>query len=174
MSEKKVAGRNVAIALGIICTILGVGLVGAIANYTSIIDGKDNTITSLNTQIAIKDSQLTSLQNQVDNLTDITKMLKHTIWVDHYTISQPANSYTSWRPDVLYAGYVEVHVESTTNETYARVIYWAYGFDYDQQSHVGADGTVAFPLMPFFSVEIRVGNTDPDGANETVTIRYHY
>lgn len=40
MSEKKVVGRNVAIALGIICIILVVGLVGAVANYTSIISEK--------------------------------------------------------------------------------------------------------------------------------------
>jgi ABC-type xylose transport system substrate-binding protein len=47
MSEKEVVGRNIAIALGIICMVLAVGLVGAIANYTSIISGKDNTIASL-------------------------------------------------------------------------------------------------------------------------------
>jgi ABC-type xylose transport system substrate-binding protein len=47
MSEKEVVSRNIAIALGIICMVLAVGLVGAIANYTSIISGKDNTIASL-------------------------------------------------------------------------------------------------------------------------------
>ena len=41
MSEKKVVGRNVAIALGIICIVLAVSLVGVIANYTSIINNKD-------------------------------------------------------------------------------------------------------------------------------------
>jgi len=41
MSEKKMIGRNVAIALGIMCVILAVGLVGAITNYTSIINNKD-------------------------------------------------------------------------------------------------------------------------------------
>lgn len=49
MSEQKVekkVSRTVAIALGIICIILAVGLVGTIADYTSIISGKDNTISS--------------------------------------------------------------------------------------------------------------------------------
>jgi len=61
MSEKKIVGRNVAIALGIIAIILLVGLVGAIANYTSIINGKDNTITT-------KDSQIQTLTNQKNQL----------------------------------------------------------------------------------------------------------
>lgn len=34
--EKKVVARSVAVALGIICIILSVGLVGAIVNYTSL------------------------------------------------------------------------------------------------------------------------------------------
>jgi len=42
--EKKAAGRTVAIALGIIWIILLVGLLGVVANYTSIINDKDNTI----------------------------------------------------------------------------------------------------------------------------------
>jgi len=36
MSEKRVVGRNVAIALGIICIVLVVGLIGAATNYMSI------------------------------------------------------------------------------------------------------------------------------------------
>ena len=44
-------GKNVAIASGIICILLAISLVGAIANYTSIISAKDNTITSQDTTI---------------------------------------------------------------------------------------------------------------------------
>jgi predicted PurR-regulated permease PerM len=51
MSERKVVGRNVAIVLGIICIILVVGLIVAVANYTSIIKGKDDTIASLQNQV---------------------------------------------------------------------------------------------------------------------------
>jgi hypothetical protein len=43
MSEKKVVGRNVAIALGVITIILLIGLVGAMVNYTTIINNKDAT-----------------------------------------------------------------------------------------------------------------------------------
>lgn len=55
MSEKKVVGRNLAIALGIICVVLAAGLVGAVANYTLIINNKDSAIQS-------KDSQIQQLQ----------------------------------------------------------------------------------------------------------------
>jgi chaperonin cofactor prefoldin len=65
-SEKKVVGRNVAIALGIICIILAVGLVGAVANYTSIISGKDNTIVSKDSQIQTLTSQKNQLQTWLE------------------------------------------------------------------------------------------------------------
>jgi len=66
MGEKKVVGRTVVIALGIICVILAVGLVGAIANYTSIISGKDNTIATKDSQIQTLTSQKNQLQTWLD------------------------------------------------------------------------------------------------------------
>jgi len=66
MSEKKVASRNLAIVLGIIAIILLVGLVGAMANYTSIINGKDNTITTKDSQIQTLTSQKNQLQTWLD------------------------------------------------------------------------------------------------------------
>jgi prefoldin subunit 5 len=70
MSEKKVVGRTIAIALGIICVVLAVGLGGAVANYTSIISKKDNTIASLNSQIAEKNNTISSLNSQIQTLTN--------------------------------------------------------------------------------------------------------
>jgi uncharacterized coiled-coil protein SlyX len=83
--ETKTVRRGVVIALGIICMILIVGLVGVIANYTLMISDRDNTIASLNsqvsqlntnatnlqTQIDYLNSKITSLQNQVNKLTQI-------------------------------------------------------------------------------------------------------
>lgn len=73
VSEKKVIDRNVVIALGIICIVLAVGLVGAIANYTSIINGKDNTI-------ATKNSTITSLNSQIETLTSQKSQIQ--TWLD--------------------------------------------------------------------------------------------
>jgi len=197
MGEKKIIGRNVAIALGITCIILAVGLVGAVANYTSIISGKDNTIaskdskittkdntiSSLNLQIASKDSQIsslnsqvTSLQNQVNDLTNTVNLAKSTVWVDSEPVNQPASSYVHWTFSASYAGYVSVNVQtSTTTNTYVRVIYSSYGVNYDNQIGVGTGGTAVFPILPASSIEIRVGNTNLfSGASETVSITYYY
>ena len=195
--EKKVVGRTVVIALGIVCIILGVGLVGAIANYTSIINGKDstiadkdsqiadkdNTISNLNSQISSKDSEIsslnsevTNLENQVDNLNDIVNLAKSVTWVDDETISQPASSYTYWTTSASYAGYVSVWVHtSTTTNTYVRVIYSSHGVNYDHQIGVGTGGTAVFPILPASGIQIRVGNSNLfTGATETVTITYYY
>lgn len=44
MSEKKVVARRIVIAFGTICLVLLVVIVGAIANYTMIVNDKDNNI----------------------------------------------------------------------------------------------------------------------------------
>ena len=183
MNEKKVTGRNVVIALGIICIILAVGLVGTVANYTSKISGKDNTITTNNSQIRALTTKLnqlqntiTNLQSQINDLNDIVNLAKSTVWVDSQTVSQPANSYVYWRFSAIYAGYVSVYVQtSTTTNTYVRVIYSSHGVNYDNQIGVGTGRTVVFPVLPSSTIEIRVGNSNwLDGATETVTITLYY
>jgi uncharacterized phage infection (PIP) family protein YhgE len=246
MSEKKVVSKTVAIALGIICIILAVALVGTVADYTSIISGKDNTITTrdsqmqtltnqknqlqtwldgnktllnqtqawldgnetlviqtqtwlngnltlidtlntqitnlqsqisdLNSQISSLNAQIASLQSQVNNLNDIANLAKSTTWVDDQTVSQPANSYTSWTFSASYAGYVSVLVQtSSASDTRVRVIYSSHGVNYDGEIGVGSSGTAVFPLLPSSNIEIRVGNHNlVSGATETVTITYYY
>ena len=62
MSEKKVVSRNIAIAAAIVAIILLVALVGTIINYSNVIATKDSEIESLNTQIeALKSPKLLSL-----------------------------------------------------------------------------------------------------------------
>ena len=79
MSEKKVVGRKVAIALGIICTLLAVSLVGTFTYYTSIISAKDNTISSLNSQVSSKDSQIANLQSQLASANSQISSLNSTV-----------------------------------------------------------------------------------------------
>lgn len=67
---KKVVGRSVAIALGIICILLIAGLGGALAYYTTIVHDKDKTISSQNSQILSLGNQKNQLQTWLDgNLT---------------------------------------------------------------------------------------------------------
>lgn len=73
MSEKKLVNRNIAIALGLVCIVLLSGLIVVVAMG---IGGTSDsqTISSLQAQIANKDttiaslnSQITSLQNSLNN-----------------------------------------------------------------------------------------------------------
>jgi hypothetical protein len=148
MSEKNVVSRNVAVALGIICIVLTVGLIGAIL----------------------------VLQNQVNDLNSTLNLDKSTVWVSDQTLKQSANIYTTWAPkfSASYVGYVSVRVISTTAEMYVRVIYTSHGANYDNQIVVGTDGTAVFPVLPSSSIEVRVGNTNFNGVNGAVTITYYY
>jgi cellulose 1,4-beta-cellobiosidase len=65
MTDKKLAKRNVVIALGIICVVSLAGLVGAFAYYMPMIKDRDNTISSLNSEISQLNATITNLQNQV-------------------------------------------------------------------------------------------------------------
>jgi hypothetical protein len=165
MSEKKVVGRNVAIALGIICIVLAVSLVGVIADYTLIIGGKDNTIASLN--------------SQVNDLTDIVNLAKSTIWVNAQTVSQGASSYTVWTFSINYSGYVSVllldFAPTRTDNAGIEVIYSSHGVDYYNHLTIGVGATGVFPVLPTSNLKVKVGNGYwLNGASETVTITYYY
>jgi outer membrane murein-binding lipoprotein Lpp len=66
--ERKVVGRTVAIALGIICIVLVGALVGIFTYY---LPKLNNTISSISCQISQLNSNVTNLQSQVNNLTRI-------------------------------------------------------------------------------------------------------
>jgi outer membrane murein-binding lipoprotein Lpp len=115
--EKKVLRKDVIIALGIICIILVAGIGGTIAFYTSIINDKNNAISSLNTQVSELNSTVTSLKQQIvsdnatinsliSNVTDLQKLLNVTpvsvgeitanlsAWVDRAVAVEGNLSYT--------------------------------------------------------------------------------
>lgn len=131
MSEKKVVGRSVAVALGIVCILLIVGLGGAMAHYTVIINNKDNevkgqkasisqlnatiedqnsTINQLNTNITNLQNQNTNLQNQVmalqtqvNDLLNATDSLYYDLWYDEFgNVSFQSPSYNFSPPVSMY------------------------------------------------------------------------
>ena len=181
MSEKKVVGRGVAIALGSICIVL----IAFIAYFS---------ITGISAQ-----NSYNNLQKQVNDLTNITNLADSRVLVNDQTVSQTAGNYTSWmfNPSgqsiithswsINYAGVLKVDVQSsTTNNTYVRVIYswynpqfafaeYSWGVHYNNQIEVGTIGTASFPVFPTYDIEIRVGSTNTsENATETVTITYYY
>jgi hypothetical protein len=64
MSEKKVVSRNLAIVLGIIAIILLVGLVGAMVNYTMVINNKDATYRDYTSTHSHSNSEYNSLNSE--------------------------------------------------------------------------------------------------------------
>lgn len=168
--EKKVVGRTVAIGLGIICIVLVVILVGAIADYTSIISGKDTSISS-------QASQILSLQKQVSNLTDTVNLSQLKNWVSNQPVSISASGYTSWAFSASYAGYVFVSVQ--TNRVmglYFRVIYHSPYLNYDHQigNNTYSTSIGSFPILPSTNIQIIVGTNSPNGMTGNVTITYSY
>jgi hypothetical protein len=192
---KKMVGRNVAIALGVICIILVASIGVTIRYYRMTFNDKDGTITNLN---------------------DIINLANYTVLASNQTVTQTAGNYTSWTFVANVTGYVNVVIlSSTTNNTYVRVIYnatiptfstimgqetgykWVieyegawYYYQYDNQVSQVSGGNFSdliFPVFPWLGpsalslpkgptiVEIRVGNTNiVDNATENVLITYYY
>jgi hypothetical protein len=165
--EKEVVGRAMAIAVGIICTILATGLVVAIANYASIINDKDsiindkdsiiddkdniineknNTISSLNSQISDLNDSNQYLQNQIDCLYNITN-LKNRLFLGNGTIypTEFANNTIDLRE---YSGYLTVLIATPTpNSATLRVI---SGTNYDQTIGIGTSTRIVIPVLRSF------------------------
>jgi len=199
-SQRKVVGRTVVIVLGVICIVLSAGLIGVLAAYLPIA----NSISSLNSQIAAQNATITSQQqqivalqnslsqqteNQADKDAKIAELnnyageLQNLLWlnasstlVQNQAVDLQANENVSvWNDVVGYAGYMVVEVQSSSNTTFANVVYsTAYGVNYDEKVVVGTGGVAAFPVLPGL-IDVRVGNTETSSSvSATVTARYHY
>jgi hypothetical protein len=183
VNEKKMVRRSVAIVLGTICIILVASLVGGFGYFMLEVDDRDNTISSLTSQISSKDSQISQLNTQISDqnntifsLNSIINLEKYTYWVNDKSVSQPASSYTSWKFSTNTSGIVVVDLfNSTSSTTYVRVIYETIGWTFDNQIVVGTNGNAAFAVLPSSNVEIRVGNSNLlEGATEELEVIYRY
>jgi uncharacterized coiled-coil protein SlyX len=67
MGERKVVNRNIVMVVAVLCVVLSVSLVGAVANYSLILNGKDSQINNLNSAVNNRDAQISGLQNQVSS-----------------------------------------------------------------------------------------------------------
>jgi hypothetical protein len=114
---KKVAGRAFAIAVGLICIVLAATLVGAFAYYVPLVDSKNNTISSLNSQVSYLQNQaifdnatLTNLQKQIHSLQSQIVELQNNVSSDNVTITnlQDQLNLTSQFVNLTGAVYVTV------------------------------------------------------------------
>ena len=177
MGEKRMVSKNVAIALGIICIVLIAVSVVEIAYYTSIVDDKVNTIYSLNTQISQLNSNITSLQNMVGNMTDILNLQESTVWVSGETIDLMKT--IPYQENASYAGYIVAQVSSSqSNETVVITRYSSNGLNYDNRVNVGSGGTAIFPVLPSSNIQIIFGNLNPQDIDisryATIALTYYY
>ena len=201
--QKKVFGRTMIIALGLICIILAAGLFGAIAVYMPMVSNlesqiaeKNNAISSLNSQVSSLTSQVLALQADIEQLSSTiedykaaqeafnsqAKVYSNIISLNvtellfgPTEINQAANtSGTIYTGNILYAGYISVSVESSSNTTYLQVAYPSYGVNYNQTVTVGTGGAAAFPVLPGV-ITVVLGNTEPvDEVTGTASATYRY
>ena len=93
----KIGRKGVLVALGIICIGLAACLGVAVAEYSTMINAKSSTISSLNNQISQLNSTITNLQNQVayenstigsltSQVTNLQEQLNLTVGVVNYTV----------------------------------------------------------------------------------------
>jgi cell division protein FtsB len=172
---KRMVSLNVAIALGIICIVL----VALIAYFSIIGIQAQNSYSNLQSQNRQLQANNTNLQSQVSNLTDfenIAYLDKDTVWVNSQTMSQPASSYTNYTFSASWAGYVEVWIQSSSVAgTHVKVIYNAYGVNFNQEIVVVPGASAEFPILPSSSIQVEIGNSNIiNGATETVMITYYY
>jgi TolA-binding protein len=102
--EKKVVSRTMAIAIGIICIVLAVSLVGSIADYNNIINDKNNTISSLNSQISSLNNIINDKNNTISSLNSQISSLNHSIEEMNSQISDlnGSNNYLQNQVEYLY------------------------------------------------------------------------
>jgi magnesium-transporting ATPase (P-type) len=169
MSEKRVVSRKIAIAVGTLCIILLVALVGMLAIYTSVFNKKDS-------QIADLQNQVTSDNSTINSLTAIVNLNYSIVWVNAEPVNQTAGNFSSWSFSVSYAGYVIVDIlTSPTNNMSVELKYSWNGVSYDNTTSVSPSGSASFPVLPANNIGIRVINTNSStSASETVTITYWY
>jgi hypothetical protein len=197
MSEKKVVGRRMFIALEIVCIILLACVVGATSLYQLQINDKDNTISSLNSQISQLNTNATSLRSQIDslnlsitnlqsqvnNLTDILSLRKSTTLYNGTVTIVPPFELTMLDFNIPYAGYVLVKVSSPQiNETVIiDVIWWIYPIlRYQNDFNLGNNGTAIFPVLPpsfvvyFDDPQLTYNSTATGTETTNATITYCY
>jgi hypothetical protein len=199
------------IALTVVCIVLAASLVGILALYVSNgntadlkaqITDKDNTITSLQSQIdslevqisqnpnsTVYQNQIASLNQQINNLNDeisnlngqlsgyynIAIMNASSILLNQQVVTQDANSTTNiFSSTIYYAGYVAIQATASADTTFVEVNYSYAGSTFDYNKTIGVSGTAVFPVLPG-ALLINIGNTNQTAVNNaTVSAIYYY
>jgi dsDNA-specific endonuclease/ATPase MutS2 len=164
-----------------------------IADLNSEISALNSQVSSLQASVAQNAVTIQQLNSTVQNLRGLTDVLDAQIednlniiylnasgyLLEPTTLTQDANSSTIlglYADQLEYTGVVIVDAQSTSNTTYAQVIYNSYGVNYNQNITVGTSGTAYFPVLPG-GIAVQIGNTEPAGSDpvgSTVSVVYLY
>jgi hypothetical protein len=166
--EKRVVGRTVAIALGIICIILAVGLVGTIVGYTSIINGKDNTIATKDNIIATKNSEISDLNNSIATLNNTIHRLEkienvtNQIFYLRNVIDCDGNWLGSWNLVATFNQYNVSEGKTPNFQIYNRFHLWRLNYSVHQDLWlrvIQANGSLVLAFYQFtYSTEADIGS----------------
>ncbi len=204
MAERKVVGRDIAIALTAICVILAVGLVVAlivylpanaqiaslnaqlqqnsqtIAGLNSRISSLDSQVASLNSStsnVALLQNQISSLQAQLANYENILSFNASGAFLNQDFSMEPSTNDTIWNQptsNFQYAGYVTVALQSSSPTTFVELSYNSFGITYDNVITVGTNGTASFPILPG-NVIISLGNNEiSNNVTGSVSATYYF
>ncbi len=178
---RKMISRSVAIALGMICIITIVSLVGTFEYYTSVMIDKDNTISSLN-------SELSNVKGNFSNyqlLRDSFVIAQNQTVIPDRNVTGGYVGYEFYFP-ALYSGYVAVTVNnSTENPTAVRLQHYNLGYTFQYELKIPTGATSYFPVTgspepsgpasgEMGNVFILFENTVAANDQATVTITYYY
>jgi uncharacterized coiled-coil protein SlyX len=167
-----------------------------VSNLESQIAEKDSTISSLNSQVSSLTSQVLALQagldqvnstiedykaaqkaysSQIESMSNIISLnVSGPLFVSQSFTLAANTSVTFYTGNMLYAGYISVSVESSSNTTYLQVAYLSYGVNYNQTVTVGTGGSAAFPVLPG-DITVVIGNTETvNVVNGTASATYRY
>ena len=85
---KKIFGKTMVIALGLICIVLAACLVSALAVYMPMVSNLESQITEMDNQIVEKDSTISSLNNTLSSLRSQLSSLTNLIANYSYSLNQ--------------------------------------------------------------------------------------
>jgi len=203
MSEQKKT-PVVAIALSIICVLLGAGFVGTLALYLPTqdeISQKQQTIQTLTQQIAalqqelatapdatVYQSVINQLESQVatlnstlaaymseyGDLPDIIGLNMHSTAYSNTADLEAEGSVTVVEASLSYAGYLTVEATSNSSTTYAQVSYTFRDCELSFNHTLGEDGAWLFPVLPAHITMI-IGTLEPEnGTQVEAVVTYYY
>ena len=141
-----------------------------------------DSVNSLQRENQNLQANINNLQNKNQELQDIADLTKNKNAADKQTLSQQAGRGNAYTVTAQYAGYIFVHIDSsTTDKGVVQVSYTSNGgksphtIKYDQKvSNLATGSSVCFPVLPG-TITVSVGNTNVlNGATQTVTIDYWY